>query len=90
MAHCSSAFLGRLNFLLSTSYTSVGRAATQPLVDLASNRHEGKGPSRTNKHRWTHSMTHMLNFFEQLFAHLPSLIFDFRRHQRPKVKKILH
>ena len=42
----ASAFLRRLNFLLSTSYTSVGRAATQPLVDCASNRHEGKGPSR--------------------------------------------
>jgi len=72
----ASAFLGRLNFLLSTSYTSVGRTATQPLVDRASNRHEGKGPSRTNKHRWTHSLTHMLNFFEQLFAHLPPLVFD--------------
>jgi len=30
-------------------------------------------------------MTHMLNFFEQLFAHLPPLVFDFRRQQRPKV-----
>jgi len=69
----ASAFLGRLNFLLSTSYTSVGRAATQPLVDRASNRHEGNGPSRANKNWWTHSMTHMLNFFEQLFAHLPPL-----------------
>jgi len=38
----ASAFLGRLNFLLSTSYTSVGRAATQPLVDRASNRHKEK------------------------------------------------
>jgi len=66
-------------------YTSVGRAATQPLVDRASNRHEGKGPSRANKHGWTHSMTHMLNFFEQLFAHLPPLVFDFRSQQRPKV-----
>ena len=81
----ASAFLGRLNFLLSTSYTSVGRAATQPLVDRASNRHEGKGPSRANTHRCTHSMTHMLNFFEQLFAHLPLLVFDFRSQERPKV-----
>ena len=81
----ASAFLGRLNFSLSTSYTSVDRAATQPLVDRASNRHEGKGPSQANKHRCTHSMTRMLNFFEQLFAHLPPLVFDFRSQQRPKV-----
>jgi len=38
----ASTFLGRLNFLLSTSYTSVGRAATQPLVDRASNRNKEK------------------------------------------------
>jgi len=81
----ASAFLGRPNFLLSTSYTTGGRAATQPLVDRASNRHEGKGPGRANKPRCTHSMTHMLNFFEQLFAHLPPLVFDFRSQQRPKV-----
>jgi len=81
----ASAFVGRFNFLLSTSYTSVGRAATQPLVDRASNRQEGKGPSQANKHRCTHSMTSMLNFFEQLFAHLSPLVFDFRSQQRPKV-----
>jgi len=82
----ASAFLGRLNFLLSTSFTSVDRAATQLLVDRASNRHEGKGPSQANKHRCTHSMMRMLNhFFQQLFAHLPPLVFDFRSQQRPKV-----
>ena len=81
----ASAFLGRLNFLLSTSYTSVGRTATQPLVDRASNRHKGAGPSQANKHRCTHSMTRMLNFLEQLFAHLPPLVLDFRSQQRPKV-----
>ena len=80
----ASAFLGRLNFLLSTSCSSVGRAAT-PLVDRASNRHEEKGPSRANKHRCTHSMTHMLNFFQKLFAHLLPLVFDFRSQQRQKV-----
>jgi len=81
----ASAFLGRLNFLLSTSYTSVGRAATQPLVHRASNRHEGKGPSQANKHRCTHSMMRMLNFFDQLFVHLSPVFFDFRSQQLPKV-----
>jgi len=30
-------------------------------------------------------MTRMLTFFEQLFAHLPPLVLDFRSQQRPKV-----
>ena len=30
-------------------------------------------------------MTHMLAFFEELFAHLPPLVFDFRQKFRPKV-----
>ena len=30
-------------------------------------------------------MTHMLAFFEELFAHLPTLVFDFRQNSRPKV-----
>ena len=81
----ASAFLGHLNPLLSTSYTSVGRAATQPLLDHASNRREGNGPCWANKHWWTHSMTHILSFLEQLFVHQTPLVFDFRSHQRPKV-----
>ena len=81
----AAAFLGRLNVLLSTSYTSVGRAATQPLVDGASNRHEGRGWQHKQQHKWTHSMSHMLAFFEELFAHLPPLVFNFRQKSRPKV-----
>lgn len=30
-------------------------------------------------------MTHMLSFFEELFAHLPPLVFDFRVQKRQKV-----
>ena len=39
----ASALLGRLTFILSSSYTSVVRAVTQPLVDRATDRAEGKG-----------------------------------------------
>ena len=69
----AASLLGRLNFALSAAYTSVGRAATQPLVDRANQRHEGRGRNCRNPHRWTPSMTHMLEFFRELFNHLPPL-----------------
>ena len=74
--------LGRLTFVLSSAYTSVGRAATQPLVDRAADRPEawtGK------KWSWTTSMTHMLAFFEALFQDLPPLSFDFRGKRKSKI-----
>jgi hypothetical protein len=77
--------LGRLTFALSSSYTSVGRAATQPLVDRASDRAEGRGAGAQDRHRWTRSMTHMLGFFEALFADLPDLSFNFRERRKKKV-----
>lgn len=81
----ASALLGRLTFILSSSYTSVGRAATQPLVDRATDRAEGKGASRKDRHRWTASMSHMLSFFEALFVSIPPLTFDFSSRKKKKI-----
>jgi hypothetical protein len=80
--------LGRLTFALSSSYTSVGRAATQPLVDRASDRAEGRGVGAQDRHRWTASMTHMLDFFKSLFADLPDLSFNFQ--EKPKKKVVVY
>ena len=77
--------LGRLTFILSSTYTSVGRAATQPLVDRASAK---RTPAHLRKWEWTASMTHMLHFFQALFHELPPLNFDFRA--KPKAKIILY
>ena len=77
--------LGRLTFILSSSYGSVGRAATQPLVDRAANRAEGRGAHCKDKYRWTESMSHMLRFFQALFQELPDLQFDFKSHKKRKV-----
>ena len=86
MRPCEAANLpGRLTFALSSSYTSVGRSATQPLVDRASDRAEGRGAGAQDRHRWTKSMTHMLGFFEALFADLPDLSFNFREKRKKKV-----
>ena len=57
--------------------------ATQPLMDRASNRHEGRGWQHKQQHKWTHSMTHMLALFQELFAHLPPLVFDLRQKSPP-------
>ena len=74
--------LGRLTFILSSSYTSVGRAATQPLVDRAADRPERWAATRWS---WTPSMSHMLAFFQALFSDMPPLSFDFRAHRKAKV-----
>ena len=81
----AASMLGRLNFALSAAYTSVGRAATQPLVDRANKRHEGRGRNCRNPHRWTPSMTHMLAFFRELFEHLPPVEFVAGKASRNKV-----
>jgi hypothetical protein len=83
----AAAFLGRLNFTLSTAYTSVGRAATQPLVDRSRARYEAGVPLALSRrrHAWTPSMTHMLVFFTELFANFPPLTFDISKRKRPKV-----
>jgi hypothetical protein len=80
--------LGRLTFILSSAYTSVGRAATQPLVDRAADKAGGKGAGRRQRHAWTASMSHMLAFFTALFKEVPDLVFDFRK--RPKAKVVIY
>ena len=79
----AAALLGKLNFVLSTAYASVGRAATQPLALRAS------GHDRTLRHRtygWSRSLEHMRRFFEALFLDIPHLEFDFsRRRTKPVV-----
>jgi hypothetical protein len=77
--------LGRLTLALLSSYTSVSREATRPLVDRVSDRAEGRGAGAQDRHRWTQSMTHMLGFFEALFADLPDLSFNFREKHKKKV-----
>ena len=84
----ASNLLGRLTFILSSAYASVGRATTQPLVDRAGDRAQGKGAGCKNRHGWTGSMTHMLEFFSALFAQVPDLMFDLRR--KPKAKGVIY
>jgi hypothetical protein len=76
-ARQAASLLGRLNFILSSSYASVGRAATLPLVERSNN--------STGLATWSTEFDFMLQFFEELFQNLPPLIFDFRKRVRPPV-----
>ena len=76
LPHEAQVLLGRLNWVLSSSYASVGRAATLPLVDRA---------TRSGATVWTPALSHMVDFFTQLFQDMPPLRFDFGQAKRKKV-----
>ena len=75
--HLAASLLGRLNFILSSVYASIGRAATLPLVER-SNDSIGCGT-------WGPEFDFMLDFFNDLFDHLPPLVFDFQKRVREPV-----
>ena len=76
-ARQAASLLGRLNFILSSSYASIGRAATLPLVERSND--------TTGIATWSPEFDYMLQFFVELFQHLPPLVFDFRKRKRKPV-----
>ena len=73
----AASLLGRLNFIMSSSYASIGRAATLPLVERSND--------SSGRSTWEPAFDFMLDFFNELFAHLPPLVFDFRKRTRKPV-----
>lgn len=73
----AEAILGKVGFILRTSYGALGRAATQPLLQRASV--EGDGVS------FTPAMAAALGFFRELFEQLPPLIIPVAGSARPHV-----
>jgi len=84
--HEAQVLLGRLNWVLASSYASVGRAATLSLVDRAQRRgRRATGGDDDPFDGWTPALSHTVDFFRRLFQDLPPLRFDFAQAQRPKV-----
>ncbi len=75
---------GRLGFIFTASYRSLGRASLQPLIHRAAAKKSSQGFTKTNQF-WTAAMTHMKDFFQELLANLPPLEFCFRKYARDKV-----
>ena len=82
--HEAQVVLGRLTWVLSSSYASSGRAATLPLVDRAAKRDSLDMPAR-NQFSWNRALDFSFEFFVRFFAVLPPLRFDFNISQRRKV-----
>ena len=80
----AASVLGRLGFILTASYRSLGRAALQPLIQRAAAKKSSCGFSRASQF-WTGAMSHMTDFFQELLSNLPPLEFCFRRYTRGKV-----
>jgi hypothetical protein len=86
--HDAAVLLGRLSWILASSYGSTGRAATLPLVSRAA-RHSRDEPSGST-YGWNAGLSWMLDFFEAYFVDLPPLRFDFSIPRRPKVVVYTH
>ena len=80
----AASVLGRLGFIFTASYRSLGRAALQPLIHRAAAKKASRGFTKTNQ-SWTAAVTHMKDFFQELLANLPPLEFCFRKYTRAKV-----
>ena len=80
----AASVLGRLGFIFTASYRSLGRAALQPLIQRAAAKKSSRGFTKTNQ-SWTAAVTHMKDFFQELLANLPPLEFCFRKYTRAKV-----
>ena len=80
----AASVLGRLGFIFTASYRSLGRAALQPLIHRAAAKKSSRGFTKTNQ-SWTAAVTHMKDFFQELLANLPPLEFCFRKYTRAKV-----
>ena len=66
----AASVLGRLGFILTASYWSLGRAALQPLIKRAAAKKSSRGFTKTNQ-LWTVAMTHMKDFFQELLTNFP-------------------
>ena len=73
----ASAILGKANFILTTAYGAVGRAATQPFLQRAARPDDGLG--------FTAAMGASLAFFHELFAALPPKQIPVAEDARPHV-----
>ena len=80
----AAAVLGRLGFILTASYRSLGRAALQPLIKRAAAKKPSRGFSGTRQ-LWTVAMSHMTDFLQELLSNLPPLEFCFGRYTGGKV-----
>ena len=75
--HTAKVIQGRLAFLFSSAYGSVGRAALGTLVDVANQPHSNPV--------WSAALERAYHFLRTLLPTIPPLHFDFTRRQRDKL-----